>query len=250
MTPAPVGFQCPECVRAGSQQSKLTVLRPGTPVGAGAGAGKPYATWTIVGINVAVFVVELLLGVNAVAGQFGMYPVALGLGGEWFRLPASMFLHGSILHLLFNMYVLVVLGPTLERILGHVRFVVLYLVAGVGGAVASYAFSSPMTVSVGASGAIFGLMGALLVAGQRLRFDIKTILVLVGINLAIGFVVGGIDWRAHLGGLITGAALAAVMVSPAGRPRKVVEYGGIAAVLLVLVAVTAFRTGQIQGMLG
>ncbi|MFM2438209.1 MAG: hypothetical protein RLZ55_1028 [Actinomycetota bacterium] len=248
MTPAPVGFQCPECVRAGQQKSNVTVIRPGSPVGSA--AAKPYVTWTIVGICVAIFVVELLLGVDAVAGQYGMYPVAVGLGGEWFRLPASMFLHGSILHLLFNMYVLIVLGPTLERILGHVRFLVLYLVAGVGGAVASYAFSSPMTVSVGASGAIFGLMGALLVAGQRLRFDIKTILVLVGINLAIGFVVGGIDWRAHLGGLVTGAALAAVMVSPAGRPRKAVEYGGIAAVLLLLMAATALRTGQLQGLLG
>ena len=112
------------------------------------------------------------------------------------------------------MYVLYVLGPPLERLLGHGRFLALFLIAGLGGAVASFSFSSINTVSVGASGAIFGLMGALVVAGRHLRADITQVLVLIGINVVIGFIAPGIDWRAHLGGLLTGAAVAFVFSRP------------------------------------
>ena len=197
------------------------------------------------------YVLQWLLGVNLVAGNFGMQPVAIGLGGEWYRLVTSMFLHGSILHLLFNMYVLVALGPTLERILGHVRFLVLFLLAGLDGAALSYALSSPMTVSVGASGAIFGLMGALVVAGRRLRYDITMVVVLIAINLVIGFVFSsGIDWRAHVGGLATGAAVAAVMVVPHGRRAAAAEWGGVAAIAIVVVLVIAFRTAQLSSLVG
>ena len=212
---------------------------------------KPFVSWAIVGICAAVYVLQWLLGVNLVAGNFGMQPVAIGLGGEWYRLVTSMFLHGSILHLLFNMYVLVALGPTLERILGHVRFLVLFLLAGLGGAALSYALSSPMTVSVGASGAIFGLMGALVVAGRRLRYDITMVVVLIAINLVIGFVFSsGIDWRAHVGGLATGAAVAAVMVVPHGRRAAAAEWGGVAAIAIVVVLVIAFRTAQLSSLVG
>lgn len=208
-------------------------------------------SWGIVGVCVAVFLVQWLVGVNAIAGNFGMQPVAIGLGGEWYRLLTSMFLHGSVLHLLFNMYVLVALGPTLERILGHLRFLVLFVLSGLGGAALSYALSSPMTVSVGASGAIFGLMGALVVAGRRLRYDITMVVVLIAINLVIGFVFSsGIDWRAHVGGLATGAAVAAVMVVPHGRRASIAEWGGVAAIAVVVVLVIAFRTVQINGLVG
>jgi membrane associated rhomboid family serine protease len=211
--------------------------------------GKPYVSWTIVGFTVAVFLLQNVVGFDAVVRSYAMQPLAIGIGGEWYRLLTSMFLHGSILHILFNMYVLVVLGPTLERILGHGRFLLLFILSGLGGSIASYWLSAPNTFSVGASGAIFGLMGALLVAGRRLRFDVTMVLILIGINLAIGFIFSGIDWRAHLGGLLTGAALAAVMVLPDGKSRRSVEVGGIIGVVVVLLVVLAVRTAQITSFL-
>jgi membrane associated rhomboid family serine protease len=244
MVPAPVGFQCPDCV-AGAAASIPQV----TTVAGGAPISKPAVTYTLIGINVAIFVLQFAVGVNAVAGDWGMWPVGIAVGGEWWRLVTAAFLHGSFLHVAFNMYVLFALGPTLERILGHGRYLTLYLLAALGGGVASYVFSDIRTVSVGASGAIFGLMGALVVAGRRLRYDITQVLILLGINVVIGFVSPGVDWRAHLGGLVTGAVVAAIMVFPEKRHRTAIQAGGLVAVVLVLAALTMWRTGQIQDLL-
>jgi membrane associated rhomboid family serine protease len=244
MVPAPVGFQCPECV-AGAAASIPQV----TTVAGGAPISKPAVTYTLIGINVAIFALQFAVGVNAVAGDWGMWPVGIAVGGEWWRLVTAAFLHGSILHVAFNMYVLFALGPTLERILGHVRYLTLYLLAALGGGVASYVFSDIRTVSVGASGAIFGLMGALVVAGRRLRYDITQVLILLGINVVIGFVSPGVDWRAHLGGLVTGAVVAAIMVFPEKRHRTAIQASGLVAVVLVLAALAMWRTAQIQDLL-
>ena len=247
MTPAAVGFQCPNCVAAGQQAVRSTnasaaVASPDT---------RPLVSWTLIGVCVAIYGAQFLLGVDDIAASFGMQPVAIAFGGEYYRLLTSVFLHGSLLHLLFNMYVLYVLGPTMERILGHSRFALLFLVSGLGGAVASYALSAPTTLSVGASGAIFGVMGALAVAGRRLRFDITMVLVLIAINLVIGFVfAAGIDWRAHVGSLVTGAAMAAVLVSPTGRRRLAVEVLGVAGILLVMLAAVAYRSAQLSAFAG
>ena len=244
MVPAPVGFQCPECV-AGAAASIPQV----TTVAGGAPISKPAVTYTLIGINVAIFALQFAVGVNAVAGDWGMWPVGIAVGGEWWRLVTAAFLHGSFLHVAFNMYVLFALGPTLERILGHVRYLTLYLLAALGGGVASYVFSDIRTVSVGASGAIFGLMGALVVAGRRLRYDITQVLILLGINVVIGFVSPGVDWRAHLGGLVTGAVVAAIMVFPEKRHRTAIQASGLVAVVLVLAALAMWRTAQIQDLL-
>jgi membrane associated rhomboid family serine protease len=131
-----------------------------------------------------------------------------------------------------------------------VRFLALYLIAGLGGAVASFAFSSVNTVSVGASGAIFGLMGALVVAGRHLRADITQVLVLIGINVVIGFIAPGIDWRAHLGGLLTGAAVAFVMSkAPRGSRQTLVQVVGCVGIVLVLAGVALWRAEQIQALI-
>lgn len=241
---APVGFQCPECVHAASAtQRQPTTVAGGSPISA------PVVTYTLIAINVVVFGLQWLGGINAVAGDYGMWPVGIAVNGEWWRLGTAAFLHGSILHIAFNMYVLYALGPTLERVLGHVRYTVLYLMAALGGAVASYVFSDFRTVSVGASGAIFGLMGALVVAGRRLRYDVTQVLVLLGINIVIGFISPGTDWRAHLGGLITGAAVAAVMVLPGRRNQMRWQVLGIAGILVVLAVVTAWRTQQLNDLI-
>ncbi len=245
MNPAPVGFQCPECVAAG----QATVREPRTVFG-GRLTSSSTVTVTLIGICVAIFVVQFLVGVNAVAADWGMWPAGVAVNNEWYRLITSVFLHGSWLHLAFNMYVLYVLGPPLERLLGHVRFLALFLIAGLGGAVASFTFSSINTVSVGASGAIFGLMGALVVAGRHLRTDITQVLVLIGINVVIGFIAPGVDWRAHLGGLITGAAVALVISkAPPGRSQTMWQVIGCAAIVATLVAIVLWRANEIVQLL-
>jgi membrane associated rhomboid family serine protease len=239
MTPAAVGFQCPDCVAAGRSATKAQV---GSQL-----SGRPFVTYALAGICVAVYLVGLLAGQDErMIIEFALHPSSVAVNDEWYRLMTSIFLHASLLHILFNMYVLVVLGPTLERILGHGRYLVLFLVAGLGGAVASFTFSAPTTRSVGASGAIFGLMGALLVAGRRLRYDVTQVAVLIGINIVIGFLPGaGVDWRAHLGGLVTGAAAAAVMIMPDGRRKVAVEILGLLVIVAAVTAVAVWRYSQL-----
>ena len=241
MTAASVGFQCPDCVAEGRASVPVARTRFGAVVPQNAAVSV-----TLVGICVALFALEFLIGIDKVANDFGMWPLAISLDGQWWRLFTSVFLHYSVLHILFNMYVLWVIGPDLERVLGHLRFLVLFVVAGFGGAVASYWLSPSNTVSVGASGAIFGLMGAVFVVGKALRADVNQVLVLIGINLAIGFVISGIDWRAHIGGLVTGAAVAAVMVFAPKAHRNLVQVAGTLTIIAVLVILTVLRTAQLQ----
>lgn len=243
MVSAPVGFQCPECVAAGA----ATMRQPATVAG-GALVRRPTVTYALIAITLAVFGVQLLVGINELAVDFGMWPVGIAVEGQWYRLITSAFLHGSFLHIAFNMYVLFVLGPVLERVLGHARFLVLYVVAALGGSVASYVFSDIRTVSVGASGAIFGLMGALIVAGRRLRYDITQVVILLAVNVVIGFLAPQVDWRAHFGGLVVGAVVAAILVwtpTAVRAYRTAWQVVGVVAVVLVLAAITAWRTAQI-----
>ena len=270
MVSASVGFQCPDCVNAG----RLSTPRI-TTVAGGRVDDRPTVTIAIVAITVLAFGYEFIAGLDAVARQWGMWPWAIALDGEFYRLATSIFLHGSVMHIFFNMFVLWTIGPQVERILGHARFLVLYLVAGLGGAVVSYTFSDPRTVSVGASGAIFGLMGALVVLGRRRGSPrgvearrngspgeqsqrqgnggggdpFKQVLVLIVINVAIGFLPGGnIDWRAHLGGLVTGAAVAAVMLYAPRPSRLLWQALGVLAVLGLLVLLVMWRTTALHAL--
>lgn len=238
----PVGYQCPDCAGVAPVQPR-PAARPQ------ASGGTPVITYTLIGINLVLFGLQYLVGVSDSSVDYGMWPVAIAVNGEWWRLLTSAFLHGGLLHIAFNMYVLFLIGTALERVLGHTRYVLLYLVAALGGSVASYLFSDLRTVSVGASGAIFGLMGALLVAGRRLRYDIKQVAILLAINIGIGFLVPDVDWRAHLGGLLVGAAVAAVYVLAPRRGRVLWQSTGVAAIVVVLLALTSMRTAQILDLI-
>lgn len=181
-----------------------------------------------------------------------MQPALIALDGQWYRLVTAMFLHASLLHLGFNMYVLFLLGPPLERVLGHGRFLTLFLVSGLGGSAASYAFSPLTTLSVGASGAIFGLMAAWIVVARRLHRDATQVLVLLALNVALGFVLPSVDWRAHLGGAITGAVLAFVLTSgrgPEGRRALPQQVLGVLVIVGVLLAIILWRTAQIHSVI-
>ena len=238
--PASVGFQCPECV-AGAAAS----VRQPTTIAGGGLISRPTVTFVLIGINLAAFLIELALSIDSMTADWGMWPVGIAVNGEWYRLVTAAFLHGSFLHIAFNMYVLYALGPTLERVLGHARYLLLYLLAALGGSVASYAFSDFRTLSVGASGAIFGLMGALLVAGRRLGHDVRQVALLLGVNIVIGFIAPGVDWRAHLGGMVTGAAVAAVLVFAPRARRGLVQILGTAVIVAVLAGIAIWRTNEL-----
>ena len=240
MINAPVGFQCPECV-AGAN-----VVVPKTKFGGSFGT-VPKVTRAILITCVSIFALSLLVGDFAIS--FGMIPAAIAQG-EWWRLLTSTLLHGSLLHLLFNMYALYWLGPQLERSLGHVRFAGLYVLSALGGSVASYWFSELNTVSVGASGAIFGLITATIVIGREMRTDVSQLVVLLGLNVVIGFLQPGIDWRAHFGGAITGAAVAFIYTKGTRLNRDQLHRAGLAAIFVLLVLATVARNAQVSALIG
>ncbi|MDQ1679266.1 MAG: hypothetical protein QOI42_125 [Frankiaceae bacterium] len=203
MIPAAVGFQCPDDVREGRQSMRAAA--PRSLAGGRALVRPGSVTIGIIVLNVLVFLWQQ--ADTTVTDRF----VLFGYGvehGQYYRLLTAAFLHQNITHIAFNMFSLYVIGTQVERVLGTVRYAALYLLAALGGTAASYAFTGPGAASLGASGAIFGLLGALLVIVRRLRLEPGQLLAMLGLNLAFGFLVPGIDWRAHLGGLFVGALVA------------------------------------------
>jgi membrane associated rhomboid family serine protease len=237
---ASVGFQCPDDVAEGRRSRR----QPRTLAGGRVVPGVGEVTRALVAALVVVFLVQLTLG-RVVELRFGMQPLAVA-AGEQYRLVTSAFLHGGLLHLAFNATALLSLGPQLEAALGRLRFAGLYGLCAFGGSVASYVFSDPRVLGVGASGAIYGVFGGLLIVARRLRYDVRGLAVLLALNLALGFVVPSIDWRAHLGGLAVGAVLTAALVrAPRDRHRSAVQLTVGAALAVLLLAVAALRTAAL-----
>jgi membrane associated rhomboid family serine protease len=246
MTAASVGFQCPECV----SQGRKTVRQGRTIYG---GRIRPSAsrvgpvTTTLIVINVVMFIITSAGGGLSIAGNGGtsslflrlaLNPVAVG-HGEWYRLVTAMFLHFDVLHIGFNMYALYLIGPTLEAYLGRGRYIALYLLAGVGGSVLSVALGPLSENAAGASGAIFGLFAAFYIVARHQRLQTGGIAATIVLNLVLSFTFSGvIDWRAHLGGLITGGLIMlAYAYAPRGPRRNIAQVSGVAAVVLVVAVV-------------
>lgn len=202
----------------------------------------------LIGANVVLYLGTVVTGDRLVL-DYGMFGAAVA-SGEWFRLVTAPFLHAGLWHLGLNMLALWILGGLLEPLIGRWRFVAVYLASALSGAVASYAFGSPVVISVGASGAVFGLLGATLVSLRRLNRDVSGVVVLLVINVGIGFVVPNIDWRAHLGGLLAGLVLSAAMLAVPRRYAVAGAWGALAGVLAALAAITAWRTDQLLSVLG
>lgn len=132
---------------------------------------------------------------------------------EWYRLFTVALVHAGLMHLGFNMYALMVLGNPLEAAFGKNKMLIIFFFSLLTGSLTSAYFASASSYSVGASGAIFGLFGALAIVGKRIGADTRSIYVIIGINFAIGFLLGGIDWKAHLGGLIGGLISAQLILN-------------------------------------
>ena len=229
MREAPVGWQCAQCVRQDSRRAPVTRWRPSRGGRLGNTRLTPIVTALIV-INVVVYLWEVAShagfyvsqGVahsctNMAECRFAMWPTAVH-EGQWYRLFTAPFLHANVEHILFNMITLAIIGSPVEAELGKARFTTVYLLSAFGGSVASYLLSSANVLGVGASGAIFGLFGAYFVLARRLRWEMTNIVILIVVNLVIGFASSTIDWRAHLGGLITGAVVT-VGVAPRTEER-------------------------------
>lgn len=231
---APVGFQCVDCVRqAASAQPAVR-----TALGGRVRTRGQIVTTSLIGINVVAYLAALL--VPAVYGYLAFTP-AIGYS-EPYRFVTTAFLHSGFLHLALNMYALYVVGTLLEPILGRWRFLALYLVSAVGGSVAVLLLAGPLsqtwlTATVGASGAVFGLFAACFFVLRRFGRDVRSVAVVLLINFVLGFVVANISWQAHLGGVVTGAVLAAAYAYAPKKSRTVV--GVLATVLLVVVLAVA-----------
>lgn len=249
MIPASVGFQCPECVREGNKD-----VREARTVFGGSVSGEPgVVSKALIALNVVAFVAQQVsdqftsrffdIGLAVDPASFETVGVA---DGEVYRLLTSAFLHGGVLHLLLNMYALYLFGPHLEAMLGRLRFTALYVVSALGGSALSYAFSAPNQPSLGASGAVFGLLGAFLVVSRKLRRDTTSVLVLLALNFGYGFLVPRIDWRAHLGGLVAGALVALALAYAPRDRRTLVQVAGTVAVLAAVVAVVVWRTAELR----
>ncbi|MGH2603410.1 MAG: rhomboid family intramembrane serine protease, partial [Dehalococcoidia bacterium] len=244
-------FQCPDCLREWSK----SVRQGRTTFGGRVVSDTALITKALIGVNLGVF---LLLFVGG--GDFvwrvvlqGVAPSVTGDGlggvanGEWYRLLTATFAHREILHVALNMFALYIFGQELERLLGPGRFLALYLLSGLGGSLASYAFNPPLQGSLGASGAIFGLIGAMVMVQRRLRYNTNGLLIYIGVLIVFGFVVPGIDWKAHLGGMLTGVILGAAFVYAPQHRRAAYHAAACVVVLALVIAGVLARTAVLGG---
>ncbi|MER7489104.1 rhomboid family intramembrane serine protease [Streptomyces sp. NPDC126497] len=255
MVDASVGFQCPECARGGGPGAghAPAASRPRTLAGGVVTADPRLITKILVGLCLAVFLVQLSLG-DRFTDHFQLigraYIPLLGsvegvAEGQWYRLLTAMFLHGGYLHLLFNMLSLWWIGGPLEEALGRARYLALYLISGLAGSALTYVIAAPNQGSLGASGAVFGLFGATAVLMRRLDYDMRPIVALLVINVIITFGWGNIAWEAHIGGLVAGVVIGYAMVHAPRERRALVQYGTCALVLAAVVLMTLLRTAQL-----
>jgi len=172
---------------------------------------KRSATYSLIAVICGAYLLQLV--VPSIQQQLWLPSFEyLQFSNEWYRLFTVALTHGGIFHLGFNMYSLLVLGNPLEAAYGKQKFLIVFFFSLLTGSLTSAYFASLYSASVGASGAIFGLFGALAIVGKKIGADIRSIVVIIGINFAFGFALGGVDWRAHLGGLIGGVVAAQLVM--------------------------------------
>jgi len=237
-TPAAVGVICPEDMRAQRQETRRQrppLARRVSRLGA---SGAPVVTYLIIAVTVVVWLLQLLPGLGAgVTNALAFNPLFLlpaqGIYEPW-RAVTALFVHSpsSVLHVLFNMFSLYIFGRILEPMLGRWRFLALYLLSGIGGSIGVLLLSGGSVV--GASGAIFGLMGALFVFGRQLGGNVRSLLIIILLNLASGFFLPAISWQAHVGGLAVGLLVAAVLLQTRAERRRPQQIGALVGLGVVL----------------
>ncbi|MDR1117914.1 MAG: rhomboid family intramembrane serine protease [Bifidobacteriaceae bacterium] len=242
--PAAVGVQCPECVRAGNRSRPVARSVFGAPLT----GGMPVVTVGAIALCVLAYLGQALTR-GALTNDWIMAPAVVWI--QPWRLVTAGFLHGGVAHLLLNMYALWVVGSFVEQLIGRWRFAALYLASVVGGHAAVLIYTrlfdcgvdGILTGTEGASGAVFGLFAAAFVLSRRLGGEIRGIAGVIGLNLVLGVVIGGISWQAHIGGLLTGAAMAAVYAyAPRGR-RRLYAWFAIGGAVIVMAGIVIATYG-------
>jgi membrane associated rhomboid family serine protease len=268
MRDAAVGFHCPDCVAEG----RRTTRQARTPYGGLRPGSAGLVSKILIALNAAVWALILSTGGNnsvwvdrlsirpkgaCVLGNRG-FDVSSSLctsnhgtwlpgvsDGAWWQPVTSMFTHVAVWHIGFNMLALWILGPQLEMVLGRLRFTALYLLSGLVGSAAVYWLSPEYTPTLGASGAIFGLMAALLVVARKARADVSQLMVWVGINAALTFFASGISWQGHVGGFVGGLVLAWVLAYSPRQNRTAWQVAGFAGVAVLVVLVFVLRSAAL-----
>ncbi|WP_406304027.1 rhomboid family intramembrane serine protease [Streptomyces sp. NBC_00879] len=255
MVSASVGFQCPECVRSGSGTGHApSATRPRTIAGGTVTADPRLLTKLLIAINLAVFLLQLSLG-DRFTDQFDLIGRAFvpllgdveGVAeGQYYRLLTSMFLHGSYIHIAFNMLSLWWIGGPLEAALGRARYLTLYVLSGLAGSALTYLLADANQPSLGASGAVFGLFGATAVLMRRMNYDMRPVIALLVINLIFTFNPAfNIAWQAHIGGLVGGVVVGYAMVHAPAERRALVQYGTCALILIAVIVTVVARTAAL-----
>jgi membrane associated rhomboid family serine protease len=260
MRSASVGQQCVECIREGGKATRGARTAFGGRPAAGA-----YVTWTLVGVNVLVFLITL--GSSQLGWDFAMVGLGYQPGaplssisgvanGEWYRLITSAFdapTSGGwgglgFADILMNMWVLTYIGPSLEKAFGHVRFLTIYVISALGGSALFY-WLEPLHWAAGASGAIFGLFGAWFVMSRRLNLDSRGIVMLIALNLAISFAWrSAIAWQDHIGGLVAGALVAAAFAYAPRQNRTAIQIAASAGALAIIVVAVILKNHSLHQM--
>lgn len=248
MRNAAVGHQCADCVGEAARS-----VRPATNV---FGAQRPRSltpvvTYVLIGINLLIFALQMAS--PELERALALWPPAVA-DGEVYRLLTSAFMHFGLTHIAFNMLALYFVGPPLEIALGRMRFIALYLLSALGGSVLVYLLTFN-ALTAGASGAVFGLFGATFVVGKRLNMDTRSVLMIIVLNLAFTFVYPlitsqNISWQGHIGGLVTGAVVAAAFAYAPRQQRNLVQGAATAALLVVFIGLVVWRTADLRALMG
>ncbi|MFS8100390.1 rhomboid family intramembrane serine protease [Lentzea alba] len=244
---ASVGMQCVDCVNEGAR----TVRRPRTLAGAEVSNGRPIITQVMIALNVLAYVVTVVQSGspmnNSRAGLFTATSLIpeLTANGEWWRIVTSGFMHFGLIHLALNMAALFVVGPVIEQELGKLRYSAVYFLSLLGGSAAAFYFGSVCQQLAGASGAVFGLMGALLIVFKRQKRDISTIVVIVGLNL-VSNIFTNASLLGHLGGFVIGGLLTLAMVKAPRENRNAYQIGAVVAAALLLGVMFVLRASELD----
>jgi membrane associated rhomboid family serine protease len=260
MIPAPVGYQCPECVA----EARRAFRRGPSPRAGIRSMRSTSMTKALLLVLAAVFVLELVKSGGgtptgrALFNMGALYPPSVAFHGQWWRLVSVMFLHANLIHIAFNAWALWIFGQYVESFFGKRQFLAIFFVSAFIGSVASYAFGPVIELGVGASGGIVGLLGAFIAYNLRRRHlaiaqaQLRWVLIIILLNVFLtlgggGLGIGNIDYRAHLGGLVGGFVIGGALdgVGPQ-RYRGLVRVAGVVGLIVVGIALVAWRTGQLH----
>ncbi|MGH3438408.1 MAG: rhomboid family intramembrane serine protease [Sciscionella sp.] len=210
----------------------------------------PVVTIVLIALNVLVFAFTAYqahsIANNAhspLAQDWELFPYAVA-GGQWWRIITSGFIHYGPIHIAMNMIALWIIGRDMETVLGRLRYIVVYVLSLIGGGVAVFLFNNPHGLVAGASGAVFGLMGGVVIACYRLKISPRTALMVIAVNLVFSFSIPGISWLGHLGGLVVGALATVGMLYAPVAKRKPIQLATVIGLFVLLVGLFFLRDAQ------